>query len=82
MLRLLAGAGFLVALATSADAITLAPPPQSHETITQAAYRCGAGRTRVEGVCKARTTVRHTRRASRAVRRCVGWHRGVCAGWH
>jgi len=30
------------------------------------------------GVCVARTTIRHTRRA---VRRCAFWHGGVCRRW-
>jgi hypothetical protein len=33
--------------------------------ITQIAYGCGPFRTRIRGVCVARTTVRHTRRVVR-----------------
>jgi dienelactone hydrolase len=46
--------------------------------ITQVAFGCGPFRTRVGGVCVARTTIRHVRRE---VRRCALWHGGVCARW-
>jgi len=70
MLRLFAVAG-LLAFATSAQAITPAPLPQPDGIITQVRLGCGPGRTRVGGVCVARTTIRHTRRM---VRR--GYRRG------
>jgi hypothetical protein len=76
MLRLIAAAGFALFVATSAQAITPGPPPQVDEMVTRVAVGCGPGRTRVNGVCVARTTVRQTRRA---VRRCVRWQAGVCA---
>jgi hypothetical protein len=79
MIRLIAVAGFALAVATSAEAMTPAPIPHSDGMITQAAYACGPGRTRVGGVCVARTTIRHTRRA---VRRCAYWHGGVCRRWY
>src|SRR5438034_11541680 len=63
MIRLIAAAGLVVALATSAQAITPAPLPQPDGMITQVRFGCGPGRTRVAGVCVARTTIRHTRRA-------------------
>jgi hypothetical protein len=75
MIRLVAVAGFALAAATSAQAMKLAPLPQPESVITQVAYGCGPGRTRVAGVCVARTTVRHTRRT---VRRCGRWSGGVC----
>jgi hypothetical protein len=65
MIRLIAAAGFVVVLATSAQAITPAPLPQSDGMFTQVRFGCGPGRTRVAGVCVARTTIRHTRRAYR-----------------
>jgi len=65
MIRLVAAAGFVVAVATSAQAITPAPTPQPDGMITQVAYGCGPGRTRVGGVCVARTTIRHARRTVR-----------------
>ena len=45
-----------------------APFPAPDGMITQIAAACGAGRTRINGVCVARTTARQTRRA---VRRCA-----------
>jgi len=69
MIRLIAVAGFL-AVATSAQAMSPAPIPQPDGMITQVRLGCGPFRTRVNGVCVARTTIRHTRRmARRAYRR-------------
>ena len=78
MLRLIAAAGFALLVATSAQAMTTAPLPQLDDMVTQVAVGCGAGRTRINGVCVARTTVRQTRRA---VRRCVRYQAGVCAAY-
>jgi hypothetical protein len=75
MIRSIAVAGFALALATSAQAMSPAPISQLDSMVTQVAARCGPGRTRVNGVCVARTTIRHTRRA---VRRCARWSRGAC----
>jgi len=70
MLRLIAAAGFVVAVATSAQAITPTPVPQPDGMITQVRFGCGPFRTRVAGVCVARPTIRHTRRmVRRAYRR-------------
>ena len=70
MLRLFAVAGFALAVRTSGQAITPAPIPQPDGMITQVRLGCGPFRTRVNGVCVARTTIRHTRRmARRAYRR-------------
>ena len=71
MIRLIAVAGFALAVATSAQAMTPAPIPQSDGMITQVRLGCGVGRTMVAGHCVARTTIRQTRRA---VRR--GYRRG------
>ena len=69
MFRLIAVAGFALSLVVSAQAMTPAPIVlQPDGMITKVAAACGAGRTRVNGVCVARTTVRHARRA---VRRCA-----------
>jgi hypothetical protein len=69
MSRLIAIAGCALFVAVSAQAMTPAPIiPQPDGMITEIAAACGAGRTRVNGVCVARTTVRQTRRA---VRRCA-----------
>jgi len=72
MIRLIAILGFALALATSAGAMTPAPIHQPESVIAQVAFGCGVGRTRVAGVCVARTTIR-------AVRRCARWNGGVCA---
>ena len=68
MIRLIAVAGFALLFATSGQALTPAQIPQPDGMTTQIAAACGAGRTRVNGVCVARTTMRQTRRA---VRRCA-----------
>ena len=78
MLRLIAVASFALSIATSAQAMTPAPLLLPDTMVTQIAVGCGPGRTRIDGVCVARTTVRHTRRA---VRRCVRWQAGVCAAY-
>jgi hypothetical protein len=65
MIKLVAAAGFLVAVATSAHAITPAPIPQPDGMVTQVRLGCGPFRTRVAGICVARTTIRHTRRLDR-----------------
>ena len=76
MLRLIVVAGFALSIATSAQGMTPAPLLLPDNMVTQIAAGCGPGRTRIDGVCVARTTVRQTRRA---VRRCVRWQAGVCA---
>jgi hypothetical protein len=78
MLKLIAVAGFAFTIATSAQAMAPAPLATPNEMVTQVAVGCGMGRTRINGVCVARTTVRHTRRAAR---RCVRWNAGVCASY-
>ena len=78
MLRLIAVVGFALSIATSAQGMTPAPLPQPDDMVTQIAVGCGPGRTRVNGVCVARSTVRQTRRA---VRRCVRWQAGVYAAY-
>ena len=65
MIRMIAVAGFALSVAISAQAMTPAPIPQPDGMITEVAAACGAGRTRVNGVCVARTTIRQTRRAVR-----------------
>ena len=79
MIRLIAVAGLALTVATSAQAITPAPIPQLDDgMITPVVAGCGPGRTRVNGVCVARTTIRQTRRD---VRRCARWNGSVCARW-
>ena len=76
MIRWFAVASFAILVGTSAHGMTPAPIPQSESMITPVAAACGPGRTRVNGICVARTTIRHTRRA---VRRCLRWEGGACA---
>jgi hypothetical protein len=78
MIRLIAVA-FVLALATSAEAMSPAPIHQPDNMITQVREACGAGRVRINGVCVARTTKRHVRRE---VRRCARWSGGACVQWH
>lgn len=75
MIKLITAAAFVLAVATSAQAMSPGPLHQPDGITTQVAYGCGSGRTRVGGVCIARTT-------KRQVRRCVAWGAGnVCRRW-
>ena len=74
MIKSIAVAAFALAFATSAQAMSPAPLYQPDSLTTEVAYGCGPGRTRVRGVCVARTTVRQARR-------CVRWSGGTCVGW-
>jgi hypothetical protein len=65
MIRLIAFAAFAFAVTTSVQAMPLAPIQEPESMITQAVAGCGAGRTRVNGVCVARTTKRQARRCVR-----------------
>ena len=65
----------VVAVATSAHAMTLAPLSQPDGVITQARMGCGAGRVMVNGVCQSRAGMRQERRATR---RCARYSGGVC----
>jgi hypothetical protein len=76
MFKLIAVAGFALTVATSAHGMTPATFAPPDGMVTQVAVGCGVGRTRVNGICVARTTVRHARRAAR---RCVRWQGGACA---
>jgi hypothetical protein len=79
MIRLIAAAAFVLTAATAAQAMPVTSLQEPDGMITQVRLACGPGRTRVNGVCVARTTIRHTRRE---VRRCARWHGGVCVLWH
>ena len=69
MIRLIAVAVFALLVTVSAQAMTAAPiVSQPDDMVIKVAAACGMGRTRVNGVCVARTTMRQTRRA---VRRCA-----------
>jgi hypothetical protein len=76
MLKLIAIAAFALTFATSAHAMSPAPLNQPDGMTTRIAYGCGPFRTRVAGVCVARTT-------KRQVRRCAVWGAGnVCRRWY
>ena len=79
MIRLIAVA-FALALASSAQALPPVQLQQSDQMVTQIREGCGVGRVRRAGVCVARTTVRHARRA---VRRCLRREAtgGRCVKW-
>ena len=79
MIRLIAVAAFALAVATSAGAMTPAPLHGPDGMITQVREACGAGRVRINGICVARTTTRHVRRA---VRRCAAYSEGFCVHYH
>ena len=65
MIRLIAFAAFALALTISAQAMPVAPVHEPDGIITPVVAGCGAGRTRVNGVCVARTTKRQARRCAR-----------------
>ena len=79
MIRLIVFAALALAVATSAEAMSPALLHGPDGMITQVREACGAGRVRINGVCVARTTTRHVRRA---VRRCAGWSEGFCTHYH
>ena len=75
MIRLIAFAAFAFAVTTSVQATPVAPIQEPDSMITQVVAGCGAGRTRVNGVCVARTTKRHARR-------CARWNGSTCAHYY
>jgi hypothetical protein len=75
MIKLIAAAGFALAVATSAQAMTPASLAQPDDMVTQVRTGCGMGRVMVNGVCQSRAGMRQERRA---VRRCARYHGGVC----
>ena len=72
MIKSIAAAGFALAIATSAQAMTPAPLAQPDHMITQVRMGCGAGMVMVNGVCQSRAGMRHERRA---MRRCARYSR-------
>lgn len=79
MIRLLAVVSFALALTTSAQAMPNVSLPHPDSLVTSVVAACGAGRTRVNGVCVARTTERHVRREER---RCARWSGTNCLQWY
>ena len=76
MTKSFAIAAFALFVATSAQAMSPAPLHQPDGMITQVAWACGPGMTRVNGVCISRV-------AKRQIRRCAVWGAGhVCRRWY
>ena len=61
MIRLIA-VGFALAVATSAQAMSVAPLAQSDNMVTQVRQACGAGMHMVNGRCVTTPARRHVRR--------------------
>ena len=61
MIRMIAVA-FGLTLASSAQAVPVAPIQHPDSIVTTVREACGAGRTRINAVCVARTTKRQVRR--------------------
>jgi hypothetical protein len=78
MLRLVALTSLTLAIATSAQGMTPVPLAQPDSMIAQVRMGCGVGRVMVNGVCEARTDIRHERRQAR---RCARWTGSTCAQW-
>lgn len=74
-MKKLAAVAFVLAVASSAHGMPVAPLQQHEAPVIEVRAGCGVGRTRVGGVCVARTT-------KRQVRRCAVWGVGnVCRRW-
>jgi len=58
MIRMISAAGFALAVATSAHAMTPAPLAQPERVIVQVREGCGMGRVMVNGVCQSRAAMR------------------------
>jgi hypothetical protein len=63
MIRIIA-VTFALTLASSAQAVPLAPVQQPESMVSTVREACGAGKTRINGVCVARTTKRQVRRST------------------
>ena len=75
MIRMISAAGYALAVATSAQAMTPAPLAQPERVIVQVREGCGMGRVMVNGVCQSRAAMRQEHRANR---RCARYEGGVC----
>ena len=62
MIRWIAVAAFTLAIATSAQAMSLAPLHQADSMITHVREACGAGMHMVNGQCITTSARRHVRR--------------------
>ena len=71
--------GIALLTATSAYAMSPVMRHETNGTVIQVREGCGAGRVRVNGICVARTTIRHVRRENR---RCRRWNAGACVHYY
>jgi len=80
MIKSIVVAALALTVATAAHAMSPAPLFTPDGMTTRVVAACGVGRTRVNGVCVARTTKRQVRRETR---RCAVWGAGnVCTRWY
>lgn len=75
MLKLLSIVAVALIISTSGEAMMRAPLSQPDGMVVKVLMGCGPGRTRVNGICVARTTIRHARR-------CMRWNGHVCAHYY
>jgi hypothetical protein len=68
---------FALIITTSAYAMTPVMHQETSGIVIQVREGCGIGRVRVNGICVARTTIRHARRHAR---RCRRWNGDACIG--
>jgi hypothetical protein len=78
MMRLVALAGFALAVATSAQAMPRTTPAQTDSLVTQVRQGCGIGRIMVSGHCVVRPDVRVERRNNYASSSPGGYPSGMC----
>ena len=78
MIRSIVVAASALVVATSAQAVTLAPVHQPDRSVTQVGMGCGSGMIRVNGVCV--TTIRHNCILWWPRCSCPHWYGGAC-GW-
>jgi hypothetical protein len=64
---------------TRAGEVTALSADILRDGVTKVVFGCGPGRTLVNGVCVARSTMRQV---GRQARRCARWNGGVCARWY
>src|SRR3974390_2265807 len=81
MIRLITVAGFALLVAPAAQGMTPAPIPQPDGMITQVAFGCGVGMTRINGACVARSAIRQTRRAAYYGAYTAGYPASYYAGY-
>ena len=74
MIRLIAFTAFVFAVTTSVQAMPVAPVHEPDSMITQVVAGCGAGRTRVNGVCVSRH--------ANVKPRCARWNGSTCAQYY